>query len=92
MNQCAGTAFREADAKLNSAYAALRARLKDDPDAGKLLVVAQRAWIAFRDAECSLQASRATGGSLYPTIHAYCLRDLTVTRTKELQEAFSDER
>lgn len=80
MNECSGKAYKAADQKLNSDYRRIERRLSDDPDAKKLLVAAQRAWIAFRDAECGFSASAAAGGSLHPAIVARCLTDLTEAR------------
>ncbi|MER9056075.1 lysozyme inhibitor LprI family protein [Mesorhizobium sp. M0213] len=51
MNICADADYKSADAKLNKAYQDLIGG--SDAKARKLLQTAQRAWIAFRDAECS---------------------------------------
>ena len=86
MNECAGKAFDEADAKLNDAYKQIEGRLKDDAASKKLLVDAQRAWIAFRDAECNFQGGpRAEAGSMYPMVVASCQAALTNGRLKDLQ-------
>ncbi len=52
MNQCAAEQYKAADKELNTLYQQITKRLKDNPDAKKLLVSAQRNWVAFRDAEC----------------------------------------
>ena len=52
MNTCAGQDFQKADAALNALYRQMQARLKDDPDQTRRLMETQRAWVAFRDAEC----------------------------------------
>jgi uncharacterized protein YecT (DUF1311 family) len=86
MNECAGKAFDAADAKLNDAYKQIEGRLKDDAASKKLLVDAQRAWVAFRDAECNFQGGpRAEAGSMYPMVVASCQAALTNGRLKDLQ-------
>ncbi|MBO6718360.1 MAG: DUF1311 domain-containing protein [Rhizobiaceae bacterium] len=83
MNACAGIAYEEADAALNATYAEVRARLDD---AGReQLVSTQRAWIAFRDAECTFRSRGVEGGTIYPTIYAGCLTELTEQRTADFQ-------
>ena len=54
--ECYGNAYKRADAELNILYRQITARLKDDKATAKLLVAAQRAWVAFRDAECNFSA------------------------------------
>ena len=56
LNDCAYEAYRKSDAELNALYKQITSRLKDDPKQAQLLVTAQRAWIAFRDAECAFVA------------------------------------
>jgi uncharacterized protein YecT (DUF1311 family) len=41
---------------------------------------ARRAWLGFRDAECSFAASSVSGGSIYPMIFGECLAGLTAAR------------
>ena len=85
MDVCASDAFKKSDKQLNDVYKQIGTRLKDDADKTKLLVTAQRAWVAFRDAECAFSSSGVTGASVYPMIHSICLDGLTQTRTKDLQ-------
>ena len=85
MDVCASDAFKKSDKQLNDVYKQIGTRLKDDADKTKLLVTAQRAWVAFRDAECAFSSSGVTGGSVYPMIHSMCLDGLTQTRAKDLQ-------
>jgi uncharacterized protein YecT (DUF1311 family) len=86
MNECAGKAFNEADAKLNDAYKQIEGRLKDNAASKKLLVDAQRAWVAFRDAECNFQGGpRAEAGSMYPMVVFGCQETLTDNRLKDFQ-------
>jgi uncharacterized protein YecT (DUF1311 family) len=84
MNICAGADFKASDAKLNADYGKIMKRLSDDADARKLLQESQRAWIAFRDAECKFSSSGVEGGSIYPLVYAGCLQTLTEARTQQL--------
>ncbi|SFB29679.1 Uncharacterized conserved protein YecT, DUF1311 family [Pseudomonas sp. NFIX10] len=84
MNQCAAKENKAADTELNSLYKQITARLKDNPEAKKMLVKAQRAWIGFRDAECEFSASGVEGGSVYPLIYNNCI----TAQTKARVEAF----
>ncbi|MCL9802634.1 lysozyme inhibitor LprI family protein [Pseudomonas sp. AKS31] len=86
MNQCAGQDFKAADKELNTVYQQITARLKDNPEGKKLLVGAQQAWIAFRDAECKFSASGVSGGSVYPLIYSNCLTSVTKVRVAALKE------
>lgn len=85
MSICAGKAFQRADRKLNDLYKTIRGRLKDDANASKLLVAAQRDWIAFRDAECAFASSGTTGGSIHPMIYANCEERLTKARIADFK-------
>lgn len=79
MNACAGIAYEQADKLLNQVYRKL--------DRTAELVAAQRAWIVFRDAECTYQASIYEGGSMQPMAYAGCLQSLTEDRIKQLEQA-----
>lgn len=59
-------------------------RLADDADGRKLLQVSQRAWIAFRDAECAFQNDHSKDGSIYPLLMGQCLTALTKARAGQL--------
>ena len=82
MNICAGEDYQAADAKLNQAYKDLVGR--NDDKGRKLLQVAQRAWIAFRDAECAYTTADSEGGSIHPMEVSQCLTELTEQRTKQM--------
>ncbi|GLQ55439.1 lysozyme inhibitor LprI family protein [Devosia nitrariae] len=86
MTACAEQAYEASDAELNALYREIEARLGDDADTKELLVEAERAWLAFRDAECAFSSSGTAGGSVYPMIQAMCLDTQTQTRISELQD------
>lgn len=46
---------------------------------------AQRAWIAFRDAECALAYAQWGSGSMRSIAFADCMVDMTATRTLDLR-------
>lgn len=82
MNICAGEDYQAADARLNAAYQNLIS--SDDGDSKRLLQVAQRAWIAFRDAECAHASAASAGGSIHAMEVSQCLTRLTNERIKQL--------
>ncbi|MDX8445491.1 lysozyme inhibitor LprI family protein [Mesorhizobium captivum] len=82
MTICANTDYEAADAKLNAAYKEIVGG--NDKKANKLLQTAQRAWIAFRDAECAYSTADSEGGSIHPMEVSECLTEITNQRTKQL--------
>ncbi|RWC55271.1 lysozyme inhibitor LprI family protein [Mesorhizobium sp.] len=89
MNICAGEDYQAADARLNTAYQDLIS--SDDADGKRLLQVAQRAWITFRDAECAHATAASEGGSIHPMEVSQCLARLTNDRIKQLAAANCEE-
>jgi uncharacterized protein YecT (DUF1311 family) len=73
------------DAALNREYKAARAIYKDDQTAADSLRDAQRAWLAWRDAECAFQYNRYGGGSMRTIASANCQMSMTAMRTLELK-------
>ena len=86
LNMCADQEFKETDAELNRVYNRLRVRLNDDAAAKDLLTEAQRAWLAFRDAECAFSTSESAGGSIHPMLVASCRTGLTKDRVDALRD------
>ena len=83
MNQCAGKAYRDADAIMNQVYRKLVSMLDEDEKAQ--LKEAQLAWLKYRDTNCEFVADQYKSGSIRPLIHATCLGDVTKRRTTELK-------
>ena len=79
MNICAANDYAQTDKELNSAWRKLQK--------SEALIAAQRAWIAFRDAECAFRAAQFEGGSIAPLIRSTCLAELTQQRTNMLIDA-----
>jgi uncharacterized protein YecT (DUF1311 family) len=85
MNQQAAADFAKADAQLNKVYKQVQAGL--DADGLAKLKVAQRAWLAFRDADADFQADAAArGGTMAPCIYDGVRQQLTEARTAELRQ------
>lgn len=89
MNACAAEEYRAADATLNAVWPgavswARGAGLEEE------LRTAQRAWIAFRDAACAVEAGAWAGGTMEPYANAACMTRLTVARTMDLRVLVGD--
>jgi len=88
MVQCIGVELKLQDAALNAAYRTLTADMTPEQKAG--LQKAQRAWIAFRDADCAARYSPDWG--TMSTIDAnFCMLRRTTERTIELEAFRADE-
>ena len=79
------------DGKLNDEYKATQAFFaemdgEDDGQRVAALLKAQRAWIAFRDAECAMEYSAWGSGSIRSIAGADCLMRVTAERTTRLVE------
>ena len=88
MKQCIWDAYGDADKLLHRIYQRMsKGWIGEDPDSAerkKRLVSAQRAWVAFRDAECSLQATQMLGGTGEGLVQGSCLYKLTAERTRQI--------
>ena len=89
MNRCADLDSRAADADLNDVYQELLSKLKGDQRATQKLRVAQRAWIAFRDAHLRelfpAEDKQREYGSMYPRCYAQVATAMTKERTAQLR-------
>ena len=83
LNACAAQDYQKSDAALSQVYVQLKAKLAD-PKQQELLVAAERAWVAYRDAECGFETSGSTGGSIHPMVQAMCLNEKTLVHSAEL--------
>ena len=82
LDQCAGMDFTAADAKLNALYKRMMSRY--DATNGALLRASERAWIAYRDAECDFATNGTAGGTINPMMDTMCRTEKTNARIKEL--------
>lgn len=83
MIACAGAELKLQDARLNRAYQAAMKRL-DQPRQRAALQKAQRAWIAFRDADCASLYDQ-DWGSLSRIEANACMLDHTARRADALE-------
>jgi uncharacterized protein YecT (DUF1311 family) len=83
MAACSGRERAVWDAMLNAAYEALREAF--DETQRTALRDAQRAWIAYRDANCALWHG-LSDGTIRQNPAAGCLSDMTARRALELME------
>ena len=95
MNLCAHRDFEAADAELNRVYRqAIASQRQADreieasdpgPRYEETLRAAQRAWVAFREAQCQLEGmEEARGGSMEPMVRSGCLTQMTRARIAQL--------
>ncbi|AXD05333.1 TPA: DUF1311 domain-containing protein [Salmonella enterica subsp. enterica serovar Liverpool] len=91
---CSKKTFEDSDAKLNETYRTLlstiRKKYNSQPNSGAKFIekikLSQRAWINFRDTNCTVfsfmidEESQAYDTSMYS-----CKNDMTLKRTKELE-------
>lgn len=84
MNQCAMKDYQASDKKLNETFQALNKKLS--PQGKTALQKSQRAWIAWRDAQCAFETMGTEGGSVHPLVLAGCLDDMTKAQTKRLDK------
>ncbi|PIB93719.1 lysozyme inhibitor LprI family protein [Caulobacter sp. FWC2] len=82
--KCALAELKVQDARLNRAYTADMAGLAQNPDAKAALLKAQRAWIAFRDADCATVRA-LSGGTISPFYAASCELKHTARRAQALE-------
>ena len=86
MLDCIGAETDRQDARLNENYKRLMSKVSDDRK--KQLLEAQRAWIRFRDANCSFYAE---GGSIAQVAVNDCILVTTVDRANELKRLTADQ-
>ena len=85
MKQCIYDEAQFQDQRLNEAYKKLMDRLKkDQSDDGKevvsRIIAAEKAWIAFRDATCSVEGIDMMGGTGEGGIVGECVGNMTKER------------
>ena len=95
LNQCSLDDYTAADKKLNDTWKKLMAKFKSDKTATAKLKTAQKAWIAFRDAELEAQFAcdakdAPCWGSMEPMLRNGVMQELTEARTERLQKYIDD--
>ncbi|CAB4945845.1 unannotated protein [freshwater metagenome] len=86
VEQCLAARLSRADAELNRYYAAAVARLTRDGNMTSLakLRASERAWIAYRDAECDAVYDWWQGGTIRGAMTLSCRTRITQARTFEV--------
>jgi uncharacterized protein YecT (DUF1311 family) len=95
MNRCAAVDFESADAAMNLAWRPALAFVRDQdkeadfqpdgkPSGESRLRDAQRAWLIFRDAHCTVESYGARGGTMEPMLYESCRARVTRERTRQL--------
>lgn len=94
MNRCADEDATWADAELNRVCQDLLSKTKGDANANKKLRDAQRAWIAFKEAELEAlypaEDKQREYGSIYPMCYAKVATAMTKERTAQLRRMLQD--
>ena len=83
MRACENDRYETARQEMETAYHSLLTQLREPRK--KKLMVAQRAWLRFRDANADFQASAAEGGTLAPLVKISALEAMTTARAAELK-------
>jgi uncharacterized protein YecT (DUF1311 family) len=91
LNTCADVTFKSAEARMQTAYAALSRGLADTTRR-TTLAEAQKAWLAFRNKYCRFIAGPYRDGSMYPMQLGFCLAGVTDERAKQLRTDLLNER
>ncbi|BEM38633.1 hypothetical protein SME10J_23600 [Serratia marcescens] len=86
LNDCAAQTYKNADGEMNKVYKKVMDTLKTSPEKSKALLQAQRAWLKFRDADCTFLSSNSAGGSINAMSNALCLSERTTERTSYLSK------
>lgn len=84
---CLSKASSSADAKLDSVYRKLLARL--DANDSERLTKTQRLWMQYRDANCWAEQSLYVGGTARSPAFLACLEAMTRSREKELYVTYA---
>jgi len=85
MNGCAQANADAADAALNGFYKKLMSQQGDAASKDQLKDI-ERAWIAYKNKECSFEVGpQADGGSIWPMDMANCEERMSAARAAEIQ-------
>ena len=82
-NQCATSHLKAVDDEMNRIYQAILSKYKADQEFLAKLRNAQRAWLAFRDAELEARFPFKDKQSHYGSVYPMCSNSFLVQRTQE---------
>ncbi len=83
MVECISTEFERQDRTLNDTYRQLTTKLESENR--NALKRAERAWVAFRDAQCGFEYAEQGEGTLAPVVLVDCKLKMTIVRNRELR-------
>lgn len=90
MSKDACAQAKQADAALNKTYTQIQKEYAKELPFVRKLRIAQRAWVAYRDAQIEAlypnPDKRTSYGTVYPTCRCAALARLTALRTEELKK------
>jgi uncharacterized protein YecT (DUF1311 family) len=89
INECFAKELRKADAEVNRVYRLTVKKLQ--PDDAAFLRKAQRAWLAYRDAQCEAEHALWGGGTGGPAARMSCSLELTRKRAAEIQNTYKNQ-
>jgi len=89
MNQTAYNDFKKADAELNKFYMQVMKILNEKEK--KLMILAQKDWLKFRDSHCKFEIEQYDSGSIQPLLYSTCLTERTNVRIEDLKAILEDE-
>ncbi|HEY6968461.1 MAG TPA: lysozyme inhibitor LprI family protein [Candidatus Angelobacter sp.] len=78
----------EDDASMKTRAAAATMRIYRQGALEKLNT-AQRAWTHYRDAQCDAEEQQYEGGSIAPSVHAGCMKQMAERRMDDLQKTYA---
>lgn len=103
MTMCEKAVADRADAEMNRVWKTVQASMqqadrddggdrvgKGEPSYAQALLTSQRAWLAFRDAQCRIASYEWRGGSMEAFAANQCLAAVTTARTRQLRELLWD--
>ena len=88
INECAAAEQKAVESKLNQVYRRVIKSLetnKDSAAAKDKLVLAQRAWVKFREADCDAVYENWAGGTIRTVMYISCMRQHAEQRIKDLE-------
>ena len=85
LKDCDASELDRREAVLNKLYKQVLHAVNPGRQAG--LRKAERAWVAFADAECGFRMSAETGGMNAPLVYNACRLELIARRIEDLQRA-----
>ena len=81
LNECADAEYRDTKVRFEKSWRAIMGYIDDDNECADLKAT-QKAWLAYRDAECGRWAN--SGGTVEVMQGTLCLAHLTQARIKDL--------